>query len=97
MQSAQRRKCMACRRNGRYSGFPNLGIKFQRMESNSMRAYYGMTAKQKGVLIRKVVPTAPAAGLLHTDDVLMSFDGVQIANDGTVPFRYGLLSYPPCT
>lgn len=76
-------------RNGRYSGFPNLGLKFQRMESKSMREYYGMRSGQKGVLVRQVAPIAPAAALLREDDVLMSFDGIQIANDGTVPFRLG--------
>ena len=53
-----------------------------------MRSYYGMASSQKGVLIRAVAPTAPAASVLQADDVLMSFDGVQIANDGTVPFRH---------
>ena len=79
----------ACRRHGRYSGFPNMGIKYQRMESTSMRSFYGMRADQKGVLVRHVAPTAPAAGLVRADDILMSFDGVQIANDATVPFRWG--------
>ncbi|KAK9813853.1 hypothetical protein WJX73_001994 [Symbiochloris irregularis] len=76
-------------RNGRYSGFPNLNLRFQRMESNSMRAFYGMAPKQKGVLIRHVAPTAPTAGVMQADDVLMRFDGIQIANDATVPFRVG--------
>ncbi len=34
-------------------------------------------------------PTSPASKALHKGDVLLSFDGVDIASDGTVPFRSG--------
>lgn len=46
-------------------------------------------ADQKGVLIRRVEPTAPVNKSLKKGDILLSFDGVDIANDGTVPFRSG--------
>ena len=52
-----------------------------------MRRYFKMGPEHKGVLISMVAPLAPAATVLQRDDVLMSFDGIQIANDGTVPFR----------
>lgn len=42
----------------------------------------------KGVLVRQIGPTTPAAKLLKPDDVILRFDGVQLACDGTVPFRY---------
>lgn len=44
---------------------------------------------QKGVLIRRIEPTAPVSKSLKKGDILLSFDGVDIANDGTVPFRSG--------
>lgn len=40
-----------------------------------------------GVLITTVQPTAAARGILQPGDVLLSFDGIALANDGTVPFR----------
>ena len=46
-------------------------------------------AGQKGVYIRRVEPTSPASAELHEGDILMSFEGTDIANDGTVPFRSG--------
>jgi PDZ domain len=46
-------------------------------------------AGQKGVLIRRVEPTAPASKVLRKGDILLSFDSVDIGNDGTVPFRSG--------
>ena len=48
-----------------------------------------MQPEQKGVLIRRVEPTAPVSKVLAQYDILMAFDGVDIANDGTVPFRSG--------
>ena len=43
----------------------------------------------KGVLIRRIEPTAPVNKILNKGDIVLSFDGVDIANDGTVPFRSG--------
>ncbi|WIA13005.1 hypothetical protein OEZ85_006615 [Tetradesmus obliquus] len=75
--------------NGHFTGFPSLGIQWQRMESAALRQAYKMAPGQKGVLIRRVNPTSAAAQHLRADDVLMSFDGQDIACDGTVPFRTG--------
>lgn len=80
-------KVAGCRRNGRYSGFPALGVKWQRMESAALRASHRLAPGQKGVLVRSVAPTSPAAGTLRAGDIIMRFDGMQVACDGTVPFR----------
>lgn len=50
---------------------------------------HDLQAGQKGVLIRRIEPTAPANKVLKKGDILLSFDGIDIANDGTVPFRSG--------
>lgn len=39
--------------------------------------------------MRRVEPTAPVNQVLGTGDILLAFDGTDIANDGTVPFRSG--------
>ncbi|KAK9842610.1 hypothetical protein WJX84_004330 [Apatococcus fuscideae] len=77
------------RRNGHFTGFPQLGVRWQRMESDALKASHGMTSGQKGVLVRSVAPLADAARVLKPGDVIMKFDGVQVASDGTVPFRTG--------
>lgn len=77
-----------CRRNGHFTGFPQLGVRWQRMESDALKASHGMTSGQKGVLVRSVAPLADAARVLKPGDVIMKFDGVQVASDGTVPFRH---------
>ncbi|KAL3147512.1 Protease Do-like 9 [Trebouxia sp. C0009 RCD-2024] len=76
-------------RNGQYTAFPSLGIEWQKMESPFLRKALGMLTDQKGVLIRRIEPTAPVSKSLKKGDILLSFDGVDIANDGTVPFRSG--------
>lgn len=48
-----------------------------------------MQPQDKGVLIRRVEPTAPLHQHVSQYDILLSFDGSDIANDGTVPFRSG--------
>ncbi|GLT70536.1 hypothetical protein SLA2020_426100 [Shorea laevis] len=76
-------------KSGAYTGFPVLGIEWQKMENPDLRMSMGMKADQKGVRIRRVDPTSPESEVLKPSDVILSFDGVDIANDGTVPFRHG--------
>uniref|UniRef100_M1BPG1 Serine endopeptidase degp2 n=1 Tax=Solanum tuberosum TaxID=4113 RepID=M1BPG1_SOLTU len=70
-------------------GFPILGVEWQKMENPDLRLSMGMKPYQKGVRIRRIDPTAPESMMLMPSDVILSFDGVDIANDGTVPFRHG--------
>ncbi len=85
-----------CRRNGKFTGFPVMGMKWQRMESHALRSAYKMKQEQKGILVRHVQPTYETAKHLKPDDIIMRFDGIQVASDGTVPFRSALtdLLYP---
>lgn len=76
-------------KNGAYTGFPVIGVEWQKMENPDLRKSVGMAHNQKGVRIRRVEPTAPESNVLKPSDVILSFDGVDIANDGTVPFRHG--------
>ncbi|KAL2572734.1 hypothetical protein AAZV13_17G084300 [Glycine max] len=76
-------------KNGGYTGFPILGVEWQKMENPDLRMATGMKPDQKGVRIRRIDPTAPESKVLKPSDVILSFDGVDIANDGTVPFRHG--------
>eukprot|EP01042_Synura_sphagnicola_P002483 gene2483-2985_t len=45
-----------------------------------------MTKSDTGVLILDIAPLVPAAALVRKGDVLLSVDGLRIANDGTIPF-----------
>jgi S1-C subfamily serine protease len=72
--------------DGRYDGFPTLGIQFQDLESPAMRFFFKMKEKQTGVYIRSVDYGSSAWGAIEEGDVLLALDGVPVANDGSVEF-----------
>ncbi len=73
--------------DGRYDGFPTIGLVFQRMESPSMKRKYGLSEDQTGVFVRHIFSGSPAEGLIHLEDVILAIDGHPIADNGTVEFR----------
>ncbi|XWS60698.1 hypothetical protein CRYUN_Cryun07bG0057900 [Craigia yunnanensis] len=75
-------------KNEAYIGFPILGVEWQKMENPDLRTEMGMKPNQKGVRIRRVDPTAPESGVLKSSDIMLSFDGVDIANDGTDTYMH---------
>jgi len=78
----------SCRLHRTFTGFPVLGVQWQKMESKVLRDAYKLSKTRKGVLVRKLEPIMDSAKKLKPYDVIMKFDGIQIASDGTVPFRY---------
>jgi S1-C subfamily serine protease len=77
-------------KDGVYDGFPEDGIITQAMENESLRKYYGLTAKQSGVLVIDVAYGGSAWGIIKPDDVITSIDGVSIGNDGAAPLNKSL-------
>jgi S1-C subfamily serine protease len=73
--------------SGKYSGFCTLGISCQATENIQLRECFGMKPDLTGVLVSRINPLSDAHRVLKKDDILLEFDGVPIANDGTVPFR----------
>ncbi|KAL5079935.1 hypothetical protein RYX36_008356 [Vicia faba] len=73
--------------NGKYIGFCSLGLSCQTTENVHLRNHFGMQPGMTGVLVNKINPLSDAYKVLKKDDIILSFDGVSIANDGTVPFR----------
>jgi S1-C subfamily serine protease len=73
--------------DGTYDGYPLIGFNFQDMESPALRAKYRMAESERGVLVNRISWNSPAMGVLETGDVILSIDGHDIANDGTVEFR----------
>ncbi|QDZ24599.1 DegP-like serine protease [Chloropicon primus] len=70
-------------------GFPVIGVYFQKIESDALRAKHGLERDHKGIMIRAIEPTSCSHGVLEKGDVLLEFEGTEIACDGTVPFRKG--------
>lgn len=73
-------------KNGKYTGFPCLGVLLQKLENPALRESLKVPSSE-GVLVRRVEPTAPASKVLRKGDVITSFDGVAVGCEGTVPFR----------
>ena len=64
-----------------------MGIEWQSMESKALNTAYQLSGGRKGVLVKHIAPFVDAQQKLKRGDIIMKFDGVQIASDGTVPFR----------
>ena len=75
-------------KDGKYDGFAHLGISTQMMENMSMRDVYGMCTDKTGVLVVDISQKSNAYGKLKEGDVLLSIDGHNIQNDGTVEFKH---------
>jgi S1-C subfamily serine protease len=73
--------------DGRYDGFPSMGLVLQNMESPDLRRKYGVSENQTGVFVRHIFPGSPAKGHIFKKDIIMAVDGHAIADDGTVEFR----------
>jgi S1-C subfamily serine protease len=70
--------------DGRYDGFPYLGVDVQDMESEAQRRAAKMGPSQTGALVTRVDYGGPSYGVLKPRDVLLGIDGKVIANDLTV-------------
>lgn len=74
-------------KDGKYDGIPSLGVPWQKIENQDMRLYYKMREEHTGVLLNKIYPGSPAKGILRPGDIVLSVEGVDVANDGTIRFR----------
>ncbi|CAL9136007.1 unnamed protein product [Musa acuminata var. zebrina] len=72
---------------GKYVGFCSLGLSCQSTENVQLREHFHMRPEMTGVLVSKINPLSDAHNVLKKDDIILAFDGVPIANDGSVPFR----------
>lgn len=75
--------------DGSYDGIPGLGVVWQKLENPSLRRWLGLASPRGGVMLTKIIPGSGADGILKEGDVLLSLDGVPIAENGTVPFGEG--------
>ena len=71
----------------KYDGIPGIGISWQDVENPSIRLKYKMREDHTGILVNKIYPGSPARGGLKSRDIILSVEGVNIANDGTIEFR----------
>jgi S1-C subfamily serine protease len=75
--------------DGKYDGFPELGILYQKMENPDLREKFQMKKSQNGVLIVDILSESPAKNILNINDVVISIENSNIENDGSIQFREG--------
>ena len=73
--------------DGKITGVPDLGVYWQRIESDSLREFLGMKPEHTGVRVCRVVHGSSAHGVLQIDDVLTHVAGIPIACDGSIVLR----------
>ncbi|GAB5373148.1 hypothetical protein AAMO2058_001725300 [Amorphochlora amoebiformis] len=76
-------------RNGKFSGIPCVGLRWQKMENESLRKSLQIPNDNEGILITNIEPLAPCSKVLKVDDVVRKIDEVPVAGDGTIYFRRG--------
>jgi len=75
--------------DGKYNGFPELGILYQKMENPDLREKYQMQKDQSGVLLIDILPDSPVRNILNIKDVIIAVENSNIGNDGSIEFREG--------
>ncbi len=73
--------------DGKYDGFPAIGLATQKLENPDMKRKYGISDTMTGIVVNHVVFGSPAEGKIFKDDILLSIDGHTIGDDGTLEFR----------
>ena len=75
--------------SGAYRGVPDPGFFWEELENDGLREYYHLAPGDDGILISQIVYGSPSWHVLRPGDVLRTVGGVEIASDGTYPFRRG--------
>jgi S1-C subfamily serine protease len=80
-------------KDGRYDGFPDIGILTENMLNPSYREYLGMDKDKTGIIVTHVIQSSSAENKLKRGDVILSIDGNKIANDGSISYGDGRILF----
>ena len=70
--------------DGRYDGYPELGVFVAGMENPAIRAQAGLKPGETGVRVYSALAGSSADGLLQVGDVITEVNQRPVANDGSV-------------
>lgn len=68
-----------------------MGLSCQITENAQLRNNFGMQPGMTGVLVNKINPLSDAHKILKKDDIILAFDGVPVANDGTGSYCFSFV------
>jgi S1-C subfamily serine protease len=78
------RRFLADAADGRVDGVPGIGVGYQELESDALRASCGVSGRQTGVKVVEIGAGGSGDGVLRVGDVIVSIGDQSVANDGTV-------------
>jgi len=70
--------------DGRYDGFPDTGLETTPLISPAYRSERGLPKGRGGVVVDRVAPGGTFDSVLRPGDVLLSVEGLPVADDGTI-------------
>ena len=73
--------------DGKYDGFPKLGIMTDKIENPTLKKYYKLDEKEGGILVVDILYNSILKDVLKKEDIITAIDGHKIESDGTVEFR----------
>jgi S1-C subfamily serine protease len=73
--------------DGKITGVPDLGLYWQKVESDALREFLGLRADQTGVRVSRVIHGSSAHGQIEIDDVITHVAGIVVACDGSILLR----------
>jgi len=73
--------------DGKYHGFPELGVLAANLLNPAAREYAGMRPDESGVRVDHIVRGSSAEGVLKLDDIITELCGYAVANDGTIDWN----------
>lgn len=78
-------------KNGRCTGISTCSFQYQNIGSEALRRAYKMPnpKRARGILVKAVDKTSDAFNVLEKGDIVTNCDGVEISDQGTVPFMQG--------
>ncbi len=70
--------------DGKYNGYPELGVDFIEGHNTGLRKAYKMDVEDSGIVVNYVDPYGSAKDRIKPGDILLSIDGYNIENDGSI-------------
>lgn len=77
-------------KDGVHDGMPDLGFRTQDIESPAMKNAFGVAPDHGGALVANVFEGSTASGIIQANDVILSIDGFEIADDRSIEVRRDL-------
>jgi S1-C subfamily serine protease len=74
-------------KDGKYDGFPKLGIMTDKIENPTLKEYYHLGDEEGGILVVDIIYNSILKDVLKKEDIITAIDGYKIESDGTVEFR----------